>query len=156
MTLVGTDRTIAARSADPADDASLGVLYVLRDDGSLVEFSAGSDGSFTFERAELGARAKLWIEDYDLGHFVAQGPWIDPTNLVGDLVIDFTPSFEPVDTPPPPSISSSHPHTLQIRNGVGKEVRQYQFHGVNWNNNLGFADRDRDAANPNGLSLIHI
>ena len=152
--VAGAEHLIAERSADPDDDATLDVLHVLRDDGSVFEVPIGADGAFVLTRSELGGPAKLWLEDYGREHYVAQGPWIDPAELTADLVIDATPTFEIADGPPGPSDAHRIPHHLQIWNGSRTKMERQEFRGANWNNDLGFPDRDRDPANPNGCTRI--
>ncbi|MDW3220742.1 MAG: hypothetical protein R8F63_19230 [Acidimicrobiales bacterium] len=144
--VVGREHALAARSADPDDDAALDALHVLRDDGSTTVVDIDPAGGFTVPRANLGVRAKLWVDDYGLEHFVQQGPWIDVERITTDLTIDMTPEFPVADGPPPDSYQTRRPHDLQIWNGSTALERQ-QFQGLNWNNNLGQADRDRDRDN---------
>jgi hypothetical protein len=149
ITLAGQDHSLSARSADRQDDAALNTLHVLRDDGSTMSIQADAESVFLIDRVTLGARAKLWVDDYGLEHYVQQGPWIDPTRISADLVIDMTPKFVETGEPPAPSDSHQRPHATRIWNGSAG-LDQQQFHGVNWTNNLGFTDRDRDPDNPNG------
>lgn len=144
--VVGREQTLSARSEDLDDDRDLDVLHVLRADGTSEEFAVGEDGSFVVE--DLGTVSKLWIEDYGLQHFVLQGPWIDPDTLTRSLVIDATPTFETLPTPPTGSYQSQRPHELAIWNG-GSSMGRQEYSGLNWNNNLGLPDRDRDPSNPN-------
>ncbi|GJM39677.1 MAG: hypothetical protein DHS20C19_30440 [Acidimicrobiales bacterium] len=144
--IVGREHALAERSADPDDDAALDTLHILRSDGSTELVPVDADGGFTVPRADLGDRAKLWVDDYGLEHFVQQGPWIDVGRITADLTIDMTPDFVVADGPPGDSRQHRRPHDLQIWNGSMALERQ-QFHGLNWNNNLAQADRDRDRAN---------
>lgn len=147
--VVGREHLIAARTTDPNDDGATMVLHVLRNDGSKIEIEAQDDGSFGIPRDMLGDRAKIWVEDYGTEHYASQGAWLDPGRLTANLVIDASPSFTPTGEKPEPSDNHRRPHELSWWNGRrGMDSQEYA--GRNWNNNLGFPDRDRAGDNPNG------
>ncbi|NCG37397.1 MAG: hypothetical protein GWP48_07730 [Actinobacteria bacterium] len=150
VSLVRAENSLSARSADSDDDASLTCLHVPRDDGTEVIVETGDAMGFTLAREQLGARAKLWIADFRLEHYVQQGPWIDPERLTYELVIDMLPIFVETGESPAPSDVHRRPHALQIWNGWA-DLEQ-QFYGLTWNNNLGLPDRDCDPDNPNGCA----
>jgi len=149
--VVGLEHAVAIRSADPTDEAALDELHILRADGTAVSVEGDVGSGFEFSRDLLGTGAKVWIDDYGLQHFVQQGPWIDPDGLTSTLMIDMTPKYGPWDGGPPSGSQHRRPHELQVWNGSSLLAVQ-QFHGLNWNNNLGQADRDRSADNPNGCA----
>lgn len=147
--VVGREHLISVRTADPNDDGATLILHVLRNDGSKIEIESEDDGSFKLPRYELGDRAKVWVEDYGTEHYAAQGPWLDPSRLTANLVIDASPSFIPTGEKPEPSDNHRRPHELSWWNGR-RGMDSQEFAGRNWNNNLGFPDRDRAVDNPNG------
>lgn len=153
VTIAGRENLIAERSTDLSDDEMLSVLHVLRSDGSFFQVPVDEHGVYEFSRSDLTGNVKLYIEDYGLEYYVAQGPWIAPERITADLVIDATPVFGVADHSPSGSDTHRRPHELQIWNG-SSGLENQQFHGVNWNNNLGYADRDRDPANPNGCRRV--
>ena len=151
--LVGREHLISDRTADPSDDAAVDTLHVLRADGSRLEVPATEDGGWSVARDVLGDRAKLWIEDYGSEFYVRQGPWLDLRRLTSNLTIDVTPEFVPTGVSPDSSDNHRRPHQLSWWNG-SRAMPSQEFAGRNWNNNLGFLDRDRSLDNPNACTRV--
>lgn len=151
--LVGREHLISDRTTDPSDDSAVDVLHVLRADGTRLELPVNEDGGWTVQRQTLGDRAKLWIEDYGSEFYVRQGPWLDLGRLTSDLTIDVTPEFVPTGVSPESSDNHRRPHQLSWWNG-SRAMPSQEFAGRNWNNNLGFLDRDRSLDNQNACTRV--
>lgn len=147
--LFGHDEAIVARTSDASDDAELDILHAIDSSGAAFRIPVEPDGTFAVERDQFVGRALLYVDDVGLRHFLQQGPWVDPATLPDQVVIDLRPTFQTIDAVPEGNDRNSQPHTLRIWNGNFLMTVQ-DYNGLNWNNNLGRADRERDPANPNG------
>jgi hypothetical protein len=142
---------LAARTADPADDAPLSVVHVLGSGGERRSSTMNDDGSFSIDLGGLPARVKIWFDDYGLEHYVRQGAWVDTSRLTRRLEIDLEPTFEPTQEPPLPPLHNRNPHQLRIWNG-SRSMAAQEYEGFTFTNNYGRADRDRSLDNPNGCA----